>query len=335
LRFIVGLARLMAGLLILVTAVPAILALFGFVLPPLDLLNHLQLVWFFGTLIALVLGLLVHGWRWALALAVIGFAASAWTFVPEWLSSLPARPTANGTVLKLMTHNVFGLNYDVKRVAAVIAAENPDIVALQEYFPEQQGLDGLLKPTYPYAVRCQGGKRANLGLYSKIPFDREMSEKDCPDSANATQRTAHIIAGFTLADGTHFSVMTTHMDWPFPIDRQRQELAAAAAEAKAVIGPLIVVGDFNSTPWSYAMKGFEAAAGLRRETRNLVTFPELFTVPPRISRDEIVHTAPFLPLDQVFERGVTVTELHRGPATGSDHLPVVFTFAVAKDQRPS
>ena len=164
----------MAGLLILVTAIPAILALFGFVLPPLDLLNHLQLVWFFGTLIALVLGLLVRGWRWALALAVIGFAASAWTFVPEWLSSLPARPTANGTVLKLMTHNVFGLNYDVKRVAAVIAAENPDIVALQEYFPEQQGLDGLLKPTYPYAVRCQGGKRANLGLYSKITFDREM-----------------------------------------------------------------------------------------------------------------------------------------------------------------
>jgi endonuclease/exonuclease/phosphatase (EEP) superfamily protein YafD len=83
------------------------------------------------------------------------------------------------------------------------------------------------------------------------------------------------------------------------------------------------------------MKGFEAAAGLRRETRNLVTFPELFTVPPRISRNEIVHTAPFLPLDQVFERGVTVTELHRGPTTGSDHLPVVFTFAVAKDQRPS
>jgi endonuclease/exonuclease/phosphatase (EEP) superfamily protein YafD len=330
LRFIIGLARLIVGLLIVVTAVPAILALFGFVLPPLDLLNHLQLVWFFGTLVALVLVLLVRGWRWTLALAVLGFAASAWTYVPEWLSSLPSRPTANGTVLKLMTHNVFGLNYDMKRVAAVIAEENPDIVALQEYFPEQQALDALLKPNYPYAVRCQGGKRANLGLYSKIPFDKEMSEKDCPDNAYATQRTAHIIAGFTLSDGTHFSVMTTHMDWPFPIERQRQELAAAAQEANAVEGPLIVVGDFNSTPWSYAMKGFEAMTGMRRETRNLITFPELFTVPQRIARDGILHTTPFLPLDQVFERGVAVTELHRGAQTGSDHLPVVFTFAVAK-----
>jgi endonuclease/exonuclease/phosphatase (EEP) superfamily protein YafD len=78
------------------------------------------------------------------------------------------------------------------------------------------------------------------------------------------------------------------------------------------------------------MKGFEAATGFRRETRNLLTFPELFTVPRRISRDGFVHTTPFLPLDQVFQRGITVTDLHRGPQTGSDHLPVVFTFAVAK-----
>lgn len=329
-RFIAGFARLIAGLLILVTAVPAILALFGFVVPTLDLLNHLQLVWFFGTLMALLFALLVRARRWTLVLAVLGFAASGWTFVPEWLSSLPSRPTANGTVLKLMTHNVFGLNYDMKRLAAVIAKENPDIVALQEYFPEQQALDTLLKPTYPYAVRCQGGKRANLGLYSKIPFDKEMSDRDCPDNAYSGQRTAHIVAGFTLGDGTHFSVMTTHMDWPFPIERQRTELAAAAQEANSVDGPLIVVGDFNSTPWSYAMKRFEAMTELRRETRNLITFPELFTVPPRISRDGIVRTTPFLPLDQVFERGITVTELHRGPQTGSDHLPVVFSFAVTK-----
>ena len=129
-------------------------------------------------------------------LVALGFAASAWTFVPEYLSSLPTRPTANGPTLKLMTHNVFGLNYDMDKLAGVILAEAPDIVALQEYFPEQTRLDALLKPDYPYAVRCQGGKRANIALYSKIPFDREMPPGDCPDDAYGTQRTAHIIAGF-------------------------------------------------------------------------------------------------------------------------------------------
>lgn len=330
-RITLRLLRLIVGLAVLVAAAPPLLALLGFAIPLLDLLNHLQLIWFFAGLVALALAFAVRPARWLLILAVMGLAASAWAFTPEWLSSLKTRPTANGTILRLMTHNIFGLNYDMKRLASVIFAEDPDIVALQEYFPEQQSLDALLKPRYPYAVRCQGGRRANLGLYSKLPFDREMSASDCPDKPG-DQRTARIIAGFTLSDGTHFSVMTTHIDWPLPIERQREELAAAAASANAIGGPLLVVGDFNSTPWSYAMKRFEAATGLTRETRNLITFPELFTVPRRISRDGIIRTTPFLPLDQVFERGVTVTELHRGPETGSDHLPVVFSFAVGASQ---
>jgi len=266
-------------------------------------------------------------WR---VLSIVGLLSSAWTFGPEWLASMAARPAASGTVIKVMTHNVFGLNYDMARVARVIAAEQPDIVALQEYFPEQTKLDGMLKPTYPYSARCQGGKRANIALYSKIPFDREMPAGDCPDDAYGAQRTAHIIAGFTLSDGAHFSVMTTHMDWPFPIERQLTEFQSAEISIKAVQGPLIVVGDFNSTPWSYAMKAFERDSGLKRETHAVITYPLALTVPQRISRDGLLRTLPFLPLDQVFQRGVTVSELHPAAPTGSDHLPVVFSFSVAK-----
>ena len=329
-RLLLGLVRLIVGLLIVVTAVPAILAIFGGLVPVLDLINHLQLLLFFGTLLALVLALSVRMPRLLAILAFLGFAASAWTFVPEWTSSLAPRPAPTGApTVRLMTHNMFGLNTDMKRMAAAIAAENPDIVALQEYFPAQQSLDALLRPSYPYSVRCQGGKRANIGLYSKIPFDKEMSDADCPESPGS-QRTAHILAGFTLSDGTHFSVLTSHMDWPWPIDRQQDELAAIETAVAQVQGPLVVVGDFNSTPWSYAMRGFEHDTGLSRETRNLITFPELFTVPGRLVRGGVLHTWPILPLDQVFERGLRVTELHRGQPTGSDHLPVIFTFEVAK-----
>ena len=94
------------------------------------------------------------------------------------------------------------------------------------------------------------------------------------------------------------------------------------------------------------MKAFEAETGLKRETRNLITYPELFTVPPGVKRRmpflpieaktcfgdcgaDLLRTVPFLPLDQVFQRGLIVSELHRGEQTGSDHLPVIFTFSVA------
>jgi endonuclease/exonuclease/phosphatase (EEP) superfamily protein YafD len=325
LRSILGLLRLLAALLILATAPPAILATLGFAVPLFDLFNHLQLLLFFGTLAAAIAALLLAmrlGWK---AVAILAFAASAWTFVPEWLSSLsPRQPVSDVTTIKVMTHNIFGLNYDMRRVDAVIREEDPDIVALQEYFPEQAGLGELLRERYPYSVRCQGGKRANLGLYSKFPFREEMAAGECPDNAQGTQRTAHIIAGFTLSTGMAFSVMTTHMDWPYPIERQRDEFAAVAEAANAIEGPLLVVGDFNSTPWSYSMKAFEAASGLTRETRNLMTYPELFT-----TRRGLIRLEPFLPLDHVFQRGLTVSELAIGEQTGSDHRPVVFTFSVA------
>jgi endonuclease/exonuclease/phosphatase (EEP) superfamily protein YafD len=330
-QFALGLLRVVVALLIIATALPAILAMLGFAVPILDIFNHLQLLLFFGTLIAIVFALLVRMPGAMTILAGLGFLASAWTFVPEWVSSFeprPALPTDGRPVLKLMTHNIFGLNTDMKRMATAIFAEDPDIVALQEYFPEQTPLDALIRPRYPYAVRCEGGKRANIALYSKIPFDTEMSAGDCPRDGGQ-QRTAHIVASFTLADGTRFSVLTTHFDWPLPVERQQDELKIIEDVIKGISGPLIVVGDFNSTPWSYTMKGFEAATALRRETRAPLTYPMLVTVPSRISRDNLLRTIPFLPLDQVFERGIAVHELHIGAPTGSDHLPVLFRFSVS------
>lgn len=324
-KIALGLLRLLGALLILATATPAILAVLGYWVPVFDLFNHLQLFLFFGTLTAAIAALLFGmGIAWKV-FALLGFAMSAWTFAPEWLSSLaPRQPVSDVTTVKVMTHNIFGLNYDMRRVDAVIRDEDPDIVALQEFFPEQAGLGDLLKDRYPYNVRCQGGKRANIGLYAKFPFTTQMADGECPDNAQGTQRTAHIIVTFELSSGTSFSLMTTHMDWPYPIDRQRAEFASAAEAANAVEGPLLVVGDFNSTPWSYVVKNFEASTGLTRETRNLMTFPELFTVPGGIARLE-----PFLPLDHVFQRGMIVSELHLAQQTGSDHLPVVFTVSVA------
>ena len=328
--FVVGLLRLVTALIIVAASVPAILALFGIAVPVFDIFNHFQLVLFFGTLIALILALLFRSGSVLVALAAVGFLASSWTFVPEWSSSLmprPPVPTDGRPVLKLMTHNIFGLNTNMPRAAAAIFAEDPDIVALQEFFPEQTPLDALLKPRYPYVVRCEGGKRANIALYSKLPFEREMAAADCPPDPG-DQRTAHIIARFTLADGTTFSVLTTHFDWPFPIDRQQQELKTIEDAIAGVSGPLLVVSDFNSTPWSYAMKGFEAATSLHRDTRALLTYPLEFTVPQRLSRNGLMGFVPFLPLDQVFDRGISVHELHTGPQTGSDHLPVVFSFSI-------
>lgn len=329
-RLLIGMARLGIGLGAAGVSLLGLLALFGFASPALDLLNHAQLFLFGGTLLALVLVLLLlqERWkRWLAPIAAAGLLASAATFVPELVSGVaprPPLPAAERPVLTLMTHNLFGLNYEMEQVAALIEEEDPDFVVLQEYFPEQSDeLHPLLSERYPYHARCRGGKRANLGFYAKLPFEEAADGGSCPDDAYGSQRTARIIGSFVLADGTPLTVMTTHLDWPVPVGRQVEQFAELREAVQAVEGPLVLAGDFNSTPWSYALRGFAERAGLVRETRNLVTFPNRFMI------RRMFETLPFLPLDHVFSSGgVTVHEVWAGADTGSDHLPVFAQFTV-------
>ena len=127
-------------------------------------------------------------------LAVLGFLASAWTFVPEWAVSLAPRRRCRRwrPVLKLMTHNLFGLNYDMDRVAAAIAPRTPTSSRCRSIFPEQAGgLDALLKPRYPYSVRCQGGKRANLGLLFQDPVRQGNGQRRLPEALRLGERATH------------------------------------------------------------------------------------------------------------------------------------------------
>lgn len=330
-RPILKLIRWFVRALIIGTAVAAILGFFGFLVPAFDLFNHLQLL-IFGALVAgVVLSPLLFrpAWRFWPWLGLLGFglAASAFIMVPEIVPALTVQPTMaedGRPVVKIMTHNILGDNSDMARIAAVVKEEDPDILALQEFFPYQRRmLDPLLKADYPYSVHCAGGRRAYIGLYAKMPFTETMAGA-CSAEPEKGQRTARILAQFTLADGTRFSVMTTHLDWPVPIGRQEGQFADLETAVKQVQGPLVLVGDFNSTSWSYALRDFASDAGLTRRDHNILTYPMLFLF------DTWRPTWPFLTLDHVMTRGMDVDKLQAGPATGSDHLPIVFNAWVPR-----
>lgn len=337
-KFLLGIVRLVIALGTIVVAVLAVLALLGFAVPEFDLLNHFQLFLFFGMLAASVLVLLLFGgsrWKaWIAGIAGAGLVASGAIFMPELVSGFmphAGAPTDQRPVYTLMTHNLFGLNYDMERVKAMIEAEKPDIIALQEYFGEQSSeLHPLLEAQYPYFAQCRGGKRANIAIYSKLPFEEAEEDGACPNDAYGKQRTARILATFAQPDGSHFSVLTTHLDWPVPVMRQAKQFEELTTAVNETTGPLLVVGDFNSTPWSYAMRDFATRTMLERQTRNVVTFPLRFTVPHRLFPDGLMETMPVLPLDHVLTRGgVVVHDVHSGTDTGSDHLPIIVRFSVA------
>ncbi len=88
-----------------------------------------------------------------------------------------------------------------------------------------------------------------------------------------------------------------------------------------VDGPLIVAGDFNSTPYSYALKNLTARAGLDRIAIGIPTWPAPPTYP--------FPMPAWLQLDQVMSRGeIIATPARTGPSGGSDHYPLFTDFMV-------
>ena len=166
--FIVKFARLCVAAAATGVSLLSILAFFGFASPVLDLINHAQLFLFFGTLISLLLAPALMGFglfrRLLLAVTATAFLLSALIVVPETVAAFaPRPPPSDGSrVVRVVTHNLFGMNYDMARVAAEFRKADPDIIALQEYFSDQrEQLHELLIPDYPYFLLCAGERRAN------------------------------------------------------------------------------------------------------------------------------------------------------------------------------
>ena len=322
----------------------ALLAVFGFVSPLLDALNHLQPLWFFGTLACLLLtGVFFRSQRsraLMMAMTATGFLASGIIVMPEFTSAFLARPKApdNASTYRLMTFNLFGRNYDMDAVAEMIRTEAPDIVALNEYYPEQRiPLHPLLQKDYPHYAICAGGKRANIAIYARMEFETTGSE---PCDWDDDRRTGYLAARFGESEADGFTVVATQLDWPVQVSPLRQKstlderLAAMTARKQAefahlaqglseITGPVLLVGDLNSTPWSYALRRFARDNGFVRETRSLPTFPQKWHF------DRWRSVPAILPLDHVMSRGdVIVTDVRTADAAGSDHLPVIATFSI-------
>lgn len=335
--------------------VPALGAALGFASGLLDAFNHLQPVLFVGTLLSLlIVPALFKSPRvraFVLSACATGFLASATIVIPEAISALLARdplPLEGRAGFRLMTYNIFGRNFEMESVRASIDEADPDIIAFQEFFTEQRlRLDPLLLDEYPYSFHCQGAyataKRANIGLYSKHPFTMDAADACGSDDG----RVARIFALFEMPGVTPFTVGTTHLDWPVQISvirrdanlleniaamnaRQQGQFADLLSATENVEGPFLLAGDFNSTSWSYALRSFAQSARFTRETRNLFTFPKLWHI-----RGAWRPLPAFLPLDHIMSReGIQVHNVFTGPASGSDHLPVIADFSVPT-QRPA
>jgi endonuclease/exonuclease/phosphatase (EEP) superfamily protein YafD len=310
-----SLARRIVGLFGAALAAGAGLAsaagLIGAISAWLDVLNHFAPVWMVAGWIGAALArLALPGGRVRTAALLSAAAAVVFSGVPmahEMVrTGREAAPPGNLTLVTL--NRWWGVRDPAAQAVqvAMIRDSGADLVAMQEFNGFEEAARRDLGDLYPYQIFC--GPQCDTAILSKRPFltsGKETSPRWPAGSGFLWVRT-------TAPDGRPVTLATAHLYWPIPpwIQRgQRRHLAELVHELET--DELILVGDFNLTPWSFAMRGLDPTlAPLTRRTHGLLTFPANFPL-------------PYLALDQVFAAPAWKTvAIERLPRAASDHYPV-------------
>ena len=285
----------------------------------LDLLTHLAPLYIALGVLTLVLAAVVRGRpQWLALPGLVSVAAGLALMLPDMTADRGPPPLAGAPTLKIIQFNVWGGNPNVERVVAWLLAQNADIIVLEE-----SGGIG------PYLVK--GGYRKSCewcatNIFSKTEAVRSNGPEEWFD-----RRPKVSSATFEDARGP-FTLLGVHLPWPNKFVREK----GAYAALKAMVGEhpsdrLIIVGDFNSTPWSFQRQREDAELGVLRRTRNLFSWPA-----EKVSHNKLPALFPVLPIDHVYAgRGWATVSVQRGPRLGSDHYPVVAILAPAAGQGAS
>src|SRR5688572_7670691 len=136
----------------------------------LALLNTFALALFLPLVLLIPLALWRRRRRLLIGL-LLPLAAFGWHFGDLLLPPRPAQPAA-GSMITAMTFNVLWSNDDYGRIAGVLQAAGPDIVALQELRPQHlPAIQARLDAPFPYQATHPVDQFHTIGLLSRFPID--------------------------------------------------------------------------------------------------------------------------------------------------------------------
>lgn len=292
------------------SATGAVLAHGGRFSRHLDVLTHLALLYLAAATVVLIWAIFTPMARGTLTLALlggVGAVASLALILPELMRPLEPHAPANAAgQVKVIQFNVSRRDVRLDDRARWIAEQDPDFLILEESTPAMRA--AVLRHL-PRHMSC--GKTCETVIFTRTA--PEKSEQ--PRRGRYGLGPAIAIVHMSPQDGGYILV-GTHYTWPTAVRNHREN----TARMLQLIDPLpkarmILAGDFNSTPWSFARAREDARNGLIRRTHALPSWPTTFGV-------------PFLPIDHVYAGpGLRTVSVKRGPDLGSDHYPIVAVLA--------
>lgn len=275
----------------------------------LDVLTHFSLHYMVAGA-AFLAAFFLPRWNFATAvvLTIIGFYMIGYLATHK---SPPSEKTvaANATRLKIMTFNTWLRNHDWQAIAREIVITDPDVVTLVEFGKEKAPLLAKLKTRYPYQLSCFNIRYCHMAILSKFPFTESKAR-------TRWRGPPYLQARFGAALG-HLTLYAVHTIRPPYYNAHLKQVRVLSDIVRQRDGLKIVMGDFNSTPFSRTLSAFGRRTRLTRIT-DTPSWPGQLGELPQVAIDHIFVSPQ-----------IKVLAPHRiGKRSGSDHFPVYAVVGV-------
>jgi endonuclease/exonuclease/phosphatase (EEP) superfamily protein YafD len=259
--------------------------------------------------------------RWAVGALVVA-AINAIPVVSLYLEPAEAAGPPAAPALRLMSFNVFNFNRDYAETLRYVQRESPDVLLLIEVSPNWVPTVRTLATQYPYQWIQVGDDATGIAMMSRV-------RPTAATTIHLAQRDAPAYLLTFQSGDTTLAVLGAHLNWPLggrASEIRNAQLDAIARLARGHLGPLVVIGDLNVTPFSTHFGRTLREGGLRRCGSGaglLPTWPARF-FPFYIAIDHCLSNA-----------SVHAWNFRTGEYLGSDHYPISVQVAADLSRRIS
>jgi vancomycin resistance protein VanJ len=297
----------------------------------LSLLNTFAHLLFLPLLLFVPLALLIRTRQPILRMLPVMLIGGLW-FGPYFLPK--NLPTPTGSVIRVLTLNVWGNNNDLSRIETWVREVNADIVLLQEISPAY-ATDSLpnLIDLYPYQFSQPDSTRwGGIITLSRYPIvENEYVDLQVPPEP---QRSVIDINGQRIA------VYNVHLAWPVsnpriqpPVDSlywrvalgfddgaRNQQITNLLDHLEKEPYPYLVGGDFNTSDQSAT---YNRIAAQMHDTFREAGVGFGASWPVSAARGLPAFLPPLIRIDYLWHsEGFRTLKAHQPQPVGSDHLPL-------------
>ena len=244
------------------------------------------------------------------SLSILVVSYHTWKVFPFWSQSFfqTDRKVQQESEMNVFYANLNSQNKQKGELIRYLENAKPELVLLVEtnraWFEKLKTLESI----YPFTKAILRESNFGMTVLSQYPLSTEKVYVDKENLIPALWLKVNTSAG-------PLGLFLLHV-YP-PLGKygtlvRNQHLVTLSKEIADINSPLLVCGDFNTTPWSTIFQKFLSHSNLELSKRYSM-----------FNTWSAVGFLPGLPIDFCLSKGISITSYSKGPDIGSDHWPLI------------